>query len=172
MWEKHLVKDSLKPFTFYAFRLVFPSGRITESFSNFGFSPCFLDIWNNTEHHDIKNAHAPQQESPPPQASSPLPLNKSLKNRILVVLDCDLHYSQHHWSPALVSIPDKLVFLIFSNLCRILNIYAARKSRSFVLRLRWKLLFPRHYSGSVEKRVFKNFNFFFWINFLKFDVLI
>jgi hypothetical protein len=90
------VKDSIKPFTFYAF-LVFPAGRITESFSsNFGFSPCFLDIWNNNEHHDIKNVHAPQQESPPPQASSPLPLNKSLKNRILLILDCDLQYSQDH----------------------------------------------------------------------------
>jgi hypothetical protein len=46
-------------------------------------------------------------------------------------------------------------------LCRILKIYATRKSRRFILRLRWKLLFPRHYSGSVEKRVFKNFIYFF-----------
>jgi len=76
-----------------------------------------------------------QQERTPllPNSISPflpVPLNKSLKSHVRLLLDCDLHYLQGHWSPALVSISNKVVFFIFSNLWRsILNFYGTKKRR-------------------------------------------
>ena len=93
----------------------------------------FTNHWHITVDHDIENVNRwAKKNTPPPkfdQSFSPEPLNKSLKSHVRLLLDCDLHYLQGHWSPALVSISNKVVFFIFSNLWRILNFYGTKKKK-------------------------------------------